>query len=179
MVCFRDIAEGTLFYIYCKNDAASVELFLMRDSPWTGLCVCLFEPLYEFRVAGIAAVSSEQPLLPLVEQDFGTAVSRYIPEWTTGSEMQAIYVPNADVQVQRVSLVEGCGSAMCDGQHSPTERCCALACGAPAKLILRGIISSTHAAIHGVKFQSATWSQFFVDRESMKVRNKCDICVST
>jgi hypothetical protein len=173
-VCFRDIGEGSLFYIYCKNATKAIQLFTMTDSAWLGRKICVFEPDYEFQVAGVVAISTEQPLFPLVQQNLGTAVSTYIAEWATSSDIQSIYAPNVhDLIVQRITLVEACGSAMCDGQHEGTdEKCCALSCGTPPKMIPRATVSSARAGIRA-KFQSISWSRFLIDEKSMKVRLQC------
>lgn len=164
-----DTKDGSLFYIYCRNETKAIGLFLMRDLPWVGQKVCVFEPEFEFKVANIPALSTEQPLLPLNDQVFGDQSMPATPEWLTGSEMRAVYVRNADLQVSRVNVVEVCGAKMCDGQHEVTERCPALTQSCPKKQILRGLFSSTAAGIKKAHFQSFRWTKFIMDEDCTKV----------
>ncbi|KAL5019019.1 hypothetical protein ScPMuIL_004741 [Solemya velum] len=175
LVLCRDTKDGSLFYIYCRNETKAIRLFLMRDLPWVGQKVCVFEPEFEFKVANIPALSTEQPLLPLNDQVFGDQSMPATPEWLTGSEMRAVYVRNADLQVSRVNVVEVCVAKMCDGQHEVTERCPALTQSCPKKQILRGLFSSTAAGIKKAHFQSFRWTKFIMDEDCTKITARDDI----
>ncbi|KAL5011955.1 hypothetical protein ScPMuIL_010506 [Solemya velum] len=175
MLSQGDTKDGSLFYIYCRNETKAIGLFLMRDLPWVGQKVCVFEPEFEFKVANIPALSTEQPLLPLNDQVFGDQSMPATPEWLTGSEMRAVYVRNADLQVSRVNVVEVCGAKMCDGQHEVTERCPALTQSCPKKQILRGLFSSTAAGIKKAHFQSFRWTKFIMDEDCTKITARDDI----
>ena len=144
-------------------------MFLMRDCAWTGCVICLFEPEYEFSIAGINTLSTEHPILPLAEHDLGSHNTPYIPDWATSSEMHSLYVRGVDISVQKAMLVQACGAKMCDGQHDAKERCCALTSGAPPQLILRCVITSAAAGVQKAKFQSAAFTRYLVDEEAMKV----------
>ena len=169
LLYFRDITGGNIFYILCKNETKAIELFLMRDCPWIGMSVCIFEPEYEFHIANVLTISTEHPLMPLGEQDLGMCISSYACEWTTRGEMQVLFARNADIEIRKASLVEACGANMCDGQHEAKERCSALSAGVPPRLILRGVVSSKVAGVRGVKFQSSSFTKYIVEEEAMKV----------
>ena len=174
---FRDISDGRLFYVYGKNEVSSINLFLMRDHNWVGSNICIYEPDYEFEVGGTPTISTEQPLLPVRGDVVGGITSPYAKEWAvTSSVMKGVYVQEADVQLHRVNVIEACGAQMCDSQHDVGERCCALTCTAPKKLILRCIVSSTAAGITKAKFQSCAWTRIFMDEDSMKVMKPNKYC---
>ncbi|XP_014674870.1 PREDICTED: uncharacterized protein LOC106814983 [Priapulus caudatus] len=42
---FRDITEGTLFYVYCRDEVKAAQVFLMRNCAWIGMTICIFEPV--------------------------------------------------------------------------------------------------------------------------------------
>ena len=143
-----DITSDSMFYIYCKREGKAIEMFLMKDSP------CL---------------STEHPLLPLSNMDIGAGLLPYVSEWATSTDLHVLFVCNADITIQRASLVEGCGANMCDAQHQPKERCCALSAGVPPKQVLRCVISSKAGGISKSKFQLASWTSYFVSNDAMKV----------
>ncbi|XP_014676651.1 PREDICTED: uncharacterized protein LOC106816539 [Priapulus caudatus] len=165
----RDITHGMLFLVYCKDERKALQLFLMKDCRWIGMTICIYEPEFEFVVAGLAALSTEQPLLPLQNQCLGTVLTPYLSEWAVSGSTKALYVRNADLHFLRVNVVEGCGAAMCDGQHGVSERCCALTSGTPNKLLLRCDVSSRAAGITNAKFQSGALTNLLMEEECSKV----------
>ncbi|XP_014669346.1 PREDICTED: uncharacterized protein LOC106810482 [Priapulus caudatus] len=169
LVLCRDIRDGTLFMIVCKDERQAIQLFLMKDCRWVGMCVCLFEPEFEFRIAGMPALSTEHPLLPLREHDLGDVVAPYEMEWAMSGATKALYVRGADLRQQHVNIVEGCAAAMCDNQHGVTERCCALTSAIPNKLILRCIVSSKEAGIVTAKFQSTALTLIMMEEDCTTV----------
>jgi hypothetical protein len=78
-VHFRDLLDGKMFHIFVRDATDAVHVFLMTDSAWVGMPICVFEPEFEFMVGGIPALSTEQPLLS--NQDLGDVVSLYQREW--------------------------------------------------------------------------------------------------
>ena len=166
----RDITSDSMFYIYCKREGKAIEMFLMKDSPWISMSICIFEPDYKFAFAGVLCLSTEHPLLPLLSNmDIGAGLLPYVSEWATSTDLHVLFVCNADTTIQRASLVEGCGANMCDAQHQPKERCCALSAGVPPKQVLRCVISSKAGGISKSKFQLASWTSYFVSNDAMKV----------
>jgi hypothetical protein len=169
----RDVTGGGVFYIHCENERKALELFLRKDCAWVGMTIVIFEPEYEFRLAGVVALSSEQPLIGLEGHDMGNVFCPYVEQWAlTSAAVKALYVRGADLVLHRVTVIEGCGASMCDGQHNSRERCCALVAGTPNKQILRCLMSSEVAGICKTKFQSTAWTRYMIHEDCMKVRQE-------
>ena len=99
IVYFRDVTEGTFFQLYCKDKRKTLQLFLMKDCRWVGLTICIYVPEFEFTIAGMPALSPDQPLLHLHNECVPSKQSPYVAEWATTAYTKALYVQNADLRL--------------------------------------------------------------------------------
>jgi hypothetical protein len=169
-VHFRDLLDGKLFHVFVRDATDAVRVFLMADCAWVGMPICVFEPEFEFVVGGIPALTTEHPLLPLRDQGLGNVMTPYQREWAISPESKAVFIRGADLTLRHINIqAAGCGAAMCDGQHSGREKCCALTSGTPNKVLLNCTVSSQAAGIEKEKFTSAAWTRVLMHEECMKV----------
>ena len=168
---FRDLTEGTIFYIISPTSVTTRQLFRMQNIIWIGTIVGLFEPDFHSFIKNTPVISMEQPLLPLRDNNIQQQqqLRPYIEEYANKIIPRVLYVRDADLTLTKVNVIAGCNSSMCDAQHDESSPCPALTAEDIKCRIISCRVTSRVANINNVPFRSKTLTQFFLTANAMKV----------
>ena len=157
---------------------------MVRDQPWIGSLVALFEPECKGHLKEVPKLWTDQPLVPIRWIIQAQQTRPYIAEYADDQIPHALYIEDADIAISQVNITVGCAAKMCDSQHELPSPCPALTSDDINLRIMSCKVTSKKANISRVKFRSIQLTQLFVSNEAMLVSfNIIDyifqICINT